>query len=33
MWPASKNGHENAVLSSGSLVGTVEEATDCAWGL
>jgi hypothetical protein len=30
---ASRNGYENAVLSSGSPVGTPEEALDCACGL
>ena len=33
IWLASKDGYENSVLPSGSLVGTVEEAMDCACGL
>ena len=30
---ASRDGYENSVLPSGALVGTVEEAMDCACGL
>ncbi len=33
IWLASKDGYENSVLPSGLLVGTVEEAMDCACGL
>jgi len=33
IWLASKDGYENSVLPSGMLVGTVEEAMDCACGL
>ena len=33
VWLASKDGYENSVLPSGMLVGTVEEAMDCACGL
>ncbi len=33
VWLASKDGYEQSVLPSGSLVGTVEEAMDCACGL
>jgi len=32
-WLASKDGYEASVLPSGALVGTVEEAMDCACGL
>lgn len=33
IWLASKDGYEQSVLPSGRLVGTVEEAMDCACGL
>ena len=33
IWLASKDGYEASVLPSGALVGTVEEAMDCACGL
>lgn len=33
IWLASKNGCENSVLPSGYLLGTTEEALDCACGL
>lgn len=33
IWLASKDGYEDSVLPSGSFVGTVEEAMDCACGL
>jgi hypothetical protein len=32
IWLASKNRDEDSALPSGSFIGTVEEATDCACG-